>query len=189
VVRPLSLGDTDMPVIIRQLPLSDSRTTLPVPGGSVSLKPLQIPLSVSLTSEDQPSFRPGTPRFPALLDTGFNGTVVLQEQHLNQWAGLRREQLVRVSEMTVHGHRVPVYAAQLWLHANVPGAREDSAEGRPFGIRLYPGIAVCPRGLSQRRLPLLGLRTLLLGDLQVSFRWSALRFSLRTTPWWHWLLG
>jgi hypothetical protein len=115
-----------MPVIIRKLPFSEERMPVAVPGGSVSLKPLQVALSVSLASEEQPALRSRTPRFPAVLDTGFNSTFALREEHLNRWAGLHKEQLVRVDEMTIHGHRVPVYAARLWLHANVPGERKDA---------------------------------------------------------------
>jgi hypothetical protein len=179
-----------MPTIIRQLPFSDKRTSLSVPGGTVSVKPFQIVLSVSLSLPSEGELHPRTPRLPAVLDTGCNGTFVLSEQQLNRWAGLRREHLRRVDEMTVYGNKVPVFAAALWLHPNVAGRREDSASGRPFRVQLDPGIALCPPGVTAPRLPLLGLKALHLGDLQMAFHWRTLRFSLRTTPWWYsWLFG
>jgi len=108
---------------------------------------------------------------------------------LNQWAGLRREHLVPVDTITAFGRRVPVLRGNVWLHGNVPGKREEAIGVRPFCIHLDPGMALCPRGLAQPRLPLLGLRALFLGDLQMSFHWRKLLVSLRTTPWWYGLLG
>src|SRR3954463_16304551 len=98
-----------MPTIIHRLPLSDRASSLAVHGRTVSLNPFQIALSVSIGPRTETELHPHTPRFPALLDSGFNSTFVLSEQYLNQWAGLRREHLVRVDEMTVLGHRVPVF--------------------------------------------------------------------------------
>jgi hypothetical protein len=178
-----------MPRIIRNLPFSDRPSSLPVPGGRVVLLPFQIALTVSLTDQAEHTLHPRAPRFPAVLDTGFNKTFLIQEEHLNQWAGLRREHFVQAEEMTVHGRKVPVFAADIWSQPNVPGKREDAPGRPPFRIRLYPGIAVSPRGTGEPRLPLLGRRALAAGDLQMSFRWRAMLFSLRTTPWWQRLFG
>jgi hypothetical protein len=178
-----------MPAILRKLPFFDRASSFPVPGGGVSISPYQIALSVSLASEAEQTLDPRAPRFPAVLDTGFNNTFVLQEQQLNAWAGLRREHLFQVGEMTIYGKKVPVFRAAVWLHPNTPGKREDAPRRAPFCIHLSPGIAVCPRGMTEPRLPLLGMRALAAGDLQMAFRWSRRRFSLRTTPWWHWLFG
>jgi hypothetical protein len=178
-----------VPKIIRKLPLFERVTTMPVPGGTVAVLPHQIVLSVSIAAKTERVPHPNTPRFPAVLDTAFNGGFLLQEEHLNQWAGLRREHLVPVDEITAFGRKVPVLRGNVWLHANVPGKRADAVGLRPFCIHLDPGIAVCSRGLARPRLPFLGLRALFLGDLQMSFHWHKLLFSLRTTPWWHGLFG
>ena len=178
-----------MPTIIRKLPFYDERTSLPVPGGTVTVLPFQIVVSVSIALKGDSVLHPRTPRFPAALDTGFNNTFLLQEQHLNDWAGLRREHLVVVDEMTVRGKKVPVFRANVWLQPNIPGKREDALGKPAFCIRLSPGIAVSPRGMAEPRLPLLGIRALSQGDLQMSFRWRAMLFSLRTTPWWQRLFG
>jgi hypothetical protein len=178
-----------VPRILRKIPFFDRVTTVPAPGGTVRALPYQLVLSVSLAAKAERALHPGTPRFPAVLDTAFNGGFLLQEEHLGQWAGLRREHLVPVDEITVYGRKVPVLRGNVWLHRNVPGKREDAVGLQPFCIHLDPGIAVCPRGLGQPRLPLLGLRGLFLGDLQMSFHWNKLLFSLRTTPWWQGLFG
>ena len=173
-----------MPIIIRNLPFSDRPTSLPVPGGRITILPYQVVLSVSITTQTEKTLHLRAAHFPALLDTGFNKTFLIQEEHLNQWAGLRREHFVQAEEMTVRGRKVPVVRADIWLHPNIPGKREDAPGRLPFRIGLFPGIAVSPLGLGEPRLPLLGLQGLLLGDLQMSFRWRKFLFSLRTTPWW-----
>jgi hypothetical protein len=178
-----------MPKIIRNLPFFDRVTSWPVSGGRVSILPLQVTLSVSLTGQREPTLHPRAFRFPAVLDTGFNKTFLIQEDHLNHWAGLRREHFVQAEEMTFRGKKVPVFRADIWLHPNIPGKRDDAPGRPPFRIRLYPGIAVSPRGMGEPRLPLLGMRALFLGDLQMSFRWRKMLFSLRTTPWWQRLFG
>jgi hypothetical protein len=44
--------------------------------------PFQIVLTVSVTPLARPSLEALVPRFPAVLDTGFNRALLLQEQHL-----------------------------------------------------------------------------------------------------------
>lgn len=162
---------------------------MPVPGGRITILPYQLVLSVSITTQHEKTLHPRAARFPALLDTGFNKTFLIQEEHLNQWAGLRRAHFVQAEEMTVHGKKAPIYRADIWLHPNIPGGRADAQGRLPFRIRLEPGLAVSPRGLAEPRLPLIGLQALFLGDLQMSFRWRKFLFSLRTTPWWQRLFG
>jgi hypothetical protein len=178
-----------MPHIISKLPFFDRTTSQAVPGGTVSVLPFQIVLSTSITRRAERALHPRAPRFPALLDTAFNNTFLIREEHLIRWAGLQLQHFPPVDEITAYGQKVPVVRANVWLQPNVPGKREDDTQRPPFCIQLDPGIAVCPRGMTQPRLPLLGMRALFVADLQMSFHWRKLRFSLRTTPWWHWLLG
>jgi hypothetical protein len=84
---------------------------------------------------------------------------------LHARAGLRRQQLVQVDEAAAYGHRLPVHAAKLWVHRNVPGRREHAAAVEPFGILLDPGVLVSPAAVRQPRLPLLGMRLLFCADL------------------------
>jgi hypothetical protein len=177
-----------VPTIVRKLPFEHERPAeLAVPGGLVVILPFQIVLSVSITPKHSP-LDPQAPRFPAIFDSGFNQTCLLQEQHLNRWAGLRREHLEEVDTMRAYARVVPVLAANLWIHPNRPGTREPAPDRPAFCIHLDPGIGVCPRDLAQPRLPLLGLRALFLADLQICFHWRARCVSLYTTPWWAALL-
>ena len=78
---------------------------------------------------------------PAVLDTGFNSIFLIQENHLNQWAGLQQENLVQVDEITAYGKKTPVFRASIWLDDSL----EKSITVNPYCVHLYPGIAVCPR--------------------------------------------
>jgi hypothetical protein len=178
-----------MPTINRKLPLPDRATSVVVPGGTVDILPYQIVLSVSITHKGVASLHPNSPHFPAVLDTAFNGAFLLQDEHLNQWAGVRREHFRMVDVMHPYSREVPIHAANIWIHCNEPGRRDVSLSLPPFRIKLDPGIGVCPRGLGRPRLPLLGLRALQLADLQLYFHWRKQSVSLYTTPWWHKFLG
>jgi hypothetical protein len=174
-----------MTTIIRKLPLSEVRTSIRVPDGTtVPILPMQIVLSVSIAPNDVLTLPSQTPIFPAVLDTGFNRAFLLQEQHLMAWAGLRREQLTQVGIIHAYGKPSPLYAANVWLHPNKPGERAIALNRKPFCVYLDPGIGVCPRRVTQPRLPLLGLPTLMFGDLQIVFHWRRKAVSLRTTSWW-----
>jgi hypothetical protein len=181
------VGDA-VPWIIRQLPIPVAPTPVSVPGGTVTILPFQVVVSVSLTSPRVRVLDPATSRFPAVIDTGFNNALLLQEQQLHAWTGLRREHLVRVDAATAYGQAVAVHAAKVWVHRNVAGRREDAAGTLPFGVLLDPGVLVCPPAVRKPRLPLLGMRMLSCADLQLLFDWRRMLVSLRTTPWWfRWL--
>jgi hypothetical protein len=175
-------------VVIRKLPFSRAQT-VSVPGGSVDVLPYQIAVWVSVAPKYDRALRADMPRFPAVLDTGFGGSFLLREHHLIRWAGLRREHLREVDSMRVYGVNIPVHAANVWVHPNVPGTREPAANAEPFCIRLDPGVGVCPPGLDRPRLPLLGMRGLFFGDLQIGFNWNRSHATVRTTAWWDRLFG
>ncbi len=174
-----------MPVILRKLPFFNRVTTRPVPGGTVPILPYQIVLSVSIAPTGEEELHPRALRFPAVLDTGFNKAFLLREEHLNQWAGLRREHLRQIGEITAYGQKVPLFRGNLWFHRNVAGWLEEASNLSPFCVDLNRGIAVCPAGMTQPRLPLLGLRGLAAANVQLSFHWWKRLVSIRTTPWWH----
>jgi hypothetical protein len=161
-----------MPSIIDRLPISSGETAAAVPGGTVRILPFQIALSVSITPKGQLHLPMDAPRFPAVLDIGFNREFLLQEQHLSDWTGLPPDRLVPVDELVAYGRPIPILAANVWLHRNRPGTREGSSRRLPFCLHIDPGIAVCPAGVVQPRLPLLGLRALFLANLQLVIDWD-----------------
>ncbi len=75
--------------VLRDLPYFDSRTVVEVRNRQVPIKPQQIVVWVSLAEIEQSYLVSGSPRFPAILDTGFSHNFAIREEHLNQWAGLQ----------------------------------------------------------------------------------------------------
>ncbi len=59
-----------MPTILRQFPFFETHTTALAPGGSVTVRPYQIVVWVSLHPMGRPDLPPDAPRFPAILDSG-----------------------------------------------------------------------------------------------------------------------
>ena len=78
--------------LIESLPFSDDEGSARIPNGPVvPIGHNQIILWVSITLRRPPFdaegiIPPGTRRFPAVLDTGYNDGFLLNERHLQDWA-------------------------------------------------------------------------------------------------------
>jgi hypothetical protein len=168
-----------VPTIIRDLPYSDQETVVTVRGREYPVFSYQIVLWVSVTPQPVETFDPNTPRFPAVFDTGFTDNFLIGDDQLRQWAGLQPEHLTHVGHFRAHRERVPVHAANVWLHSNVPGKRDELADAPPFCLELYPGVGIAAAGMrASPRLPLLGLRGLDRSNLEVLMRHR--RVTIRT---------
>ena len=170
--RPLLGSASNVANVIDRLPFSSRESNVAVPGGTVRILPFQIVVTVSVTPLGRSTLEATVPRFPAVLDTGFNRAFLLQEQHLLDWAGLQPEGLSWLEEITAYGRTIPVFAGGVWLHRNKPRTRDPAPRRRPFRIQLSPGIAVCPREMGQPRLPLFGLRALFVANLELLVSWT-----------------
>jgi hypothetical protein len=170
-----------VPIILRDLPYFDRRTTILVRGQEEVVKSTQIIIWVSITEVGQVEFDPVTPRFPVVLDTGLSHNFAIKEEHLNRWAGLDRRYLSKLRNLTIGGQLVPLHEAEAWLHPNRSGERDQLVNRPPFRLRLESGIAVYPKGVRDApRLPLLGLRGLQWSRLRLSIDREHRRVSLRT---------
>ena len=148
-----------MPAIIRDLPYFDQATHLEIRGHSFLVKPYQAVLWISISEKGLEVLAPRTPRIPAILDPGCNYNLLINQRQLTAWAGIHAEHLRKLASIRVFGERVPQFAANVWLHPNVPGQRDEFAARPPFQLELLPGIAVYPAKEGQAvypRLPLLG---------------------------------
>jgi hypothetical protein len=160
-----------MPTIIDASPLSAGEEVF-VGGRAVRLLRGQPVVWLSISPRNVILLPSVWPRFPAVVDTGFNGTVLLGDQQLREWAGVNPRQLAVMTGggavWRIDGLRVPALQATVWLHPNRPGQRELS-EGEP--LALYPsfGILVTPPAATQRRLPLIGTELLQSCGLRVTF--------------------
>ncbi len=171
-----------MPAILRNLPFYDHPTTAQVGGRSIAVKRDQIIVWVSLSETGLRQFDPRTPRFPAILDTGCNHSFVIGERHLIDWAGIHPGFLRRLGPTRLHGKPVPQLAANVWLHPNQPGHRDEFSTQSPFLLETNPGIAVVPATESEShpRLPLLGLPAVRWNHLQVSLDGDRSLMTIRT---------
>jgi hypothetical protein len=178
-----------VPAILRRLPILPTGQPVTLPGGeTVPMLPHQIVMWVSLGRKGRRTPGPGIPRFPAVLDTGFNHNFLLRHKHLVRWAGWRPEQFVVMDRLRAYGQQVPLYAANVWVHPNRSGERDELTGEPPFCLELDSGVGVCPPALTTPRLPLLGLRALLVAGLQAKLDGARGLFSLRT-PRRFWLFG
>jgi len=175
-----------MPTILRQFPFFETHTTALAPGGSVTVRPYQIVVWVSLHPMGRPDLPPDAPRFPAILDSGHSHNFSITEEHLFHWAGFAPGALRTLGTIRIAGRRVPLVAANVWIHGNQSGQRDVLAARPAFCIQLDSGIAVYPEGIpAVPRLPLLGLRGLRRADLQLHVDCRKCRVDLYTaSPFW-----
>lgn len=173
-----------MPTLLDRAPFPDVRTEVFVRNEFVRLRPNQIILRVSLTIPRVKSPNPLAVPFPVILDTGYTHTFALQEQHLFDWGGLRPDALPAVGTTSDRGTRVPLRAANIWVHPNRPRAREVNTERAPYPLKTEFGIAVYPAG-DFPRLPLLGLRAVAENDLVLKVNGRRREATLRAPRgWW-----
>jgi len=183
--------------LIEDLPFNDDSGTLRIPGGPVvSIAQNQIILWVTVSSQRLPfDANPILPvdvrRFPVLLDTGFNDTLLINERHLRDWQLIEDETLPQVAHDPVTIRRrvakrgrqsksgnkppesvsqitVPYRTAWVWLHRPLARIRDEMSSEPPVRLSLWPGIAVIPSEIDFPTLPLLGLRALRQNHLLVS---------------------
>jgi hypothetical protein len=171
-----------MAKIIDRLPIPARDDLAFVGTDRITLKAYEIIVWVSLSPRKDLAGEPETTRFPAILDTGHTHYFSIQERHLLRWAGLRPAALRPLGYARHSGRRVPLHAADLWLHRNVRGQR-DQLRGTPQFLQIERGIAVYPDEAKFPRLPLVGLRTVLDNHLQVAVDGGRRWVNVRTPDW------
>jgi hypothetical protein len=170
-------------ILVRNQPFFSTPTNVTVQGREVPVKADQIIVWVSLTTGGTARLDSGTPRFPAILDTGHTHNFSIQEQQLIDWAGVDPRALTRIGDIRVGNDRLPLLEADVWLYPNVPGKTDLAAGRAPFCVELDAGVAVYPRSMDAApRLPLLGLRAMRLAGFRLSIDCDSLRLTIQTAP-------
>jgi hypothetical protein len=178
-----------MTTILRSLPYFDASTVVVVRNQEVSIKAHQIVVWVSLAEIDPSEFATGTPRFPAVLDTGFSHNFGIRAEHLIRWAGMQPGYLRKIGDIRVNNVTASLHSANVWLHRNQSGKGDESGKESPFSMELNQGIVVYPaRALNAPRLPVLGLRGLKWARLHLCIDSEHRRVWLRT-PRRFWFFG
>ncbi len=79
--------------------------------------------------------------------------------------------------ISVNRQRIPLRAADLWIHRNLPGT--ETLLPKPVRLAVIGGIAVYPAAAAAApRLPLLGLRGLVRNGLRMRIEGRAMWVSL-----------
>jgi hypothetical protein len=154
-----------------------------VRGERVLVRGNQIILWVSLTLRRVKAPNPTAIPFPAILDTGHTHSLSIQERHLVEWAGLHPEMLTGRMTVRERDQRIPLREANIWVHPNVRGVRDELADRPPHLVEAERGIAVYPAG-DFPRLPILGLRAIAENRLTLNVDGPRRQATLRTPTWW-----
>jgi len=153
-----------MPRLLDRMPFPDEPQELSVRGERVRIRANQLILWVSLTIHRVMSPNPLAVPFPVILDTGHSHNFSIQDCHLTEWGGFRPDALAFLGAIRERGNRIPLRAANIWVHPNRRGTREPRIGSAPQLVPVPDGIAVYPTG-EFPRLPILGLRALAENDL------------------------
>jgi hypothetical protein len=173
-----------MPHLLNRMPFPGRPEEVFVRNERVRIRADQIIVWVSLARRQDKVPHPAAVAFPAVLDTGYNHLIGVNERHLTEWAGLRPDVLALVGRARDRGQRVQLRAANVWVHPNVPGSRGRSLDQPPHPVKIDPGISVYPGG-DFPRLPILGLRAVAENDLMLTVDGRRRAATLRTPArWW-----
>jgi hypothetical protein len=149
----------------------------------IAIKPYQIITWISITARPGLALPPDTPRLPVILDTGHSHNLSIQDRHLADWARLDPATLPQIRTIRERGRQVPLHAANVWIHPNLPGKRDEPSRAASFLLWLDRGIAMHPAASQFPRLPLLGLRAFVRNQLHFTLDSARRAVSLRTPDW------
>ena len=175
-----------MPRILHRLPFYDAVSSVEVQGATYRVLPLQLIVWVSLAHQGLSALEPQTPRLPAVLDPAYTDGFLIHEEHLRQFAGLRPGHLTALgASMRSRDRTIPLYAANVWVHANQPGQRDQFSSAAPFLLELHRGIGITTGTDLYPRLPLLGARAFRAAGLHIGIDYRNCQVSVRTRrPFW-----
>lgn len=129
------------------------------------------------------------PKFPALIDTGFNGEFAIREEQLREWAGIDPRLLTLMRSGEASRGKCHYLRANLWPYKNVRRSRA-LAQSRPILIEIDGGIQVFPvTNLPtdvRPDMPLVGVKALCTNRLRLVVDGQAASCSLTRRPsrWW-----
>jgi hypothetical protein len=173
-----------MPHLLDRMPFPNEPGEVVVRGERVRVRASQIILWASLTLGRVKTANPTANPFPVILDTGHTHSLSIQERHLVEWAGFRPEELSVLGVSREREQRLLLREANIWVHPNVRGVRDQLADRPPHLIEAQRGIAVYPAG-DFPRLPILGLRAIAENGLILNVNGSRRQATLRTPiRWW-----
>jgi hypothetical protein len=158
--------------LLRNVPFRETGQIIQVRETNVEIKPFQILIWVTLCQKNELAFDNHSSVFPAVFDSGFNGTFCIREEQLRFWAGFDRRVFPALRAMRTNRGSAVVHKADLWLHGNTPGTFRPSGRDQ-FRLELNRGILVMPPldpsvpNDLRPSLPLLGMHAFHRNDLRL----------------------
>ncbi len=165
-------------------PLTDGKT-IETEWGPFRLNPPKMIVPLSLTVTEEKKFPKGVVTFPAILDTGFNRTIEIDERHL-KWPIFFEEWIVEIGQRNYlrdRQNRTRLYyqvQANIWLHRLPYAFSRNRPEKSPVLLERTTMIRVMAPETDKPwpPLPLLGLEALVANRLKLSVDGRKLQFSL-----------
>jgi hypothetical protein len=174
-----------MPRLLNRTPIPREVSEVVVRGERVRIRANQIIVWISLGARPTRELTPAVRAFPAVLDTGHTHTLSIQSRHLAEWAGLSIDSLPVTGMARERGRRITRRAARIWIRPSATGSQGPAADGPPFLLTNFEGIAVYPPELMFPRLPILGLRAISDNRLVLIVNGDRREATLRTAcRWW-----
>jgi hypothetical protein len=165
--------------IVDRSPFFQQPTHVNVGEQAVLVRPFQIVLWVSVEAGGRLSRR-----IPAILDTGFSLNFAIQQEQLRTWAGLSPGDFRVIGRSRISQQHLRLYGANIALHANVSGKRDEFRDVEPGRVALREGIVIYPSGSPLGpRLPLLGLRALAQNHLVTVIDGQRCELTIRRKRW------
>jgi hypothetical protein len=134
-------------------------------GGYAGISPYRMPMRVSLAyamKDDRgEKMLPLLSSFPAILDTGFNGGLLLTRQQLQAWTGIGRHRFgvkMQSSNSLVRGCKYDLYAAVFVIRPNKRGTWESLVGGEC--VKVPSQIIIVDSNKGEFPVPLLGMRAM-----------------------------
>lgn len=161
-----------MTLILRDLPYFEDEAVFyriaskdnPKDDLRVKIKAFQIPVRIRMSARDDRGYSATKPSFPAILDTGYNRTIVLSAYHLTAWAEIHDPKVLGDEiefspdeRPVIRGFPARVFEGRCYICPNEPntwiGAKGDPY---PVGGMIY----LLPAKEEQFRMPLIGMEAI-----------------------------
>jgi hypothetical protein len=171
-----------MPFVLTRVPLNAAERTAAPGGVPITLRPYQPVVWVRLVGwEPDPAAEGRAVAFPAVLDTGNNGTVLIAETVFRAATGTDPADSPRYHTSVVNGVPLRCYGYNLDLLSVRNG---DALERVAWRLQTDRGVHVIPADLEHRfpRVPVIGVRCLTTNRLTYSLNGRRRTFSLWRPP-------
>ena len=110
--------------------------------------------------------------------------IAIQQEQLRTWAGLSPGDFRVIGRCRISQQHLRLYGANIALHANAAGKRDEFRDVEPGRLSLREGIVIYPSGSPLGpRLPLLGLRALAQNHLVTVIDGQRCELTIRRKRW------